>query len=263
MKRKSVQGINFPMLKRETGEILGRYANRLKLIEAILICATSFLLYVMLDQVHRLVIVPLLDDAVANNDFGVSFVVRTAYLVFRNALTLFFTLPLCTGVLHMASRMEAGEEVYLAEVFHPFSGARAYGRALRASWSVFWRVFLLVAAEYLLFVPFVLVLKSPFPILCLPVVLLMLGALLLWVRFALGGFFCPYAVLVGDGERMRPYAVSVGWHFWIGFAPQILLSFFTVGVLLLADVLPRMLVAYFRVCRKLNENITQSEDLIK
>ena len=263
MKRKRVQGINFPMLKQETGAILGRYANRLKLIEAILICTSTFLLYVMLDQVYQLVIVPLVDDAVANDSFGVSFVAQIVYLVFRNALTLFFTLPLCTGALHMASRMEAGEEVYLAEVFHPFSGARAYGRALRASWSVFWRVFLLVAVEYLLFVPFILALESPFPILCLPVALLMLGALFLWIRFALGGFFGPYRALQGNGERMRPYAVSVGWHFWIGFAPQILLSFFTVGVLLLADTLPRMLVAYFRVCRKLNETITQSEDLIK
>jgi hypothetical protein len=159
--------------------------------------------------------------------------------------------------------MEAGEEVYLAEVFHPFSGAHAYGRALRASWSVFWRVFLLVAPESLLYKLLLAVLEGPFPLLCLPVELLMLGVIPLWVRFALGGFFSPYRALQGDGERMRPYAVSVGWHFWIGFAPQILLSFFTVGVLLLADGLPRMLVSYFRVCRRLNENITQSEDLIK
>ena len=263
MKRKRVQGINFPMLKRESGEILSRYANRLKLIEAILICATTVLLYVMLDQVYQLVLVPFVDADGADGGYQASYIAQIVYAVFRNALTLFFTLPLFTGALHMASRMEAGEEVFLNEIFHPFSSARAYGRALSASWSVFWRVFLLTAVEYLLFALFFVAFESTFPILCLPVVLLMLGALLIWIRFALGGFFCPYAVLVGNGERMRPYAVSVGWHYWVGFAPQILLSLLTVGVLLLLDVLPRMLVSYFRVCRKLNENITQSEDLIK
>ena len=93
---------------------------------------------------------------------------------------------------------------------------------------------------------------------------LYVGVFLLWAWLSMRSFLLPYfALSLPDAAvRMRPYAVSVGARYWIGFFPWIVLSFLTVGILLLADTLPRMLIAYFRLCRKLNELTTQSEELI-
>ena len=59
---------------------------------------------------------------------------------------------------------------------------------------------------------------------------------------------------------MRPYARSVGLRYWLGYLPWLALSLLTFCILLLADVLPRMLISYFRLCRKLNEMTTNPED---
>ena len=79
-----------------------------------------------------------------------------------------------------------------------------------------------------------------------------------------GGFLTPFFRLCRPPqamrERMRPYARSVGLRYWLGYLPWLALSLLSFCILLLADVLPRMLVSYFRLCRKLNEMTTNPED---
>ncbi len=263
MKQKKVQGINMPMLRRESGEILAAHSNRLKLIEAILIVSTAVLLYAMLDQVYQLAILPALDYRMY---FGRSLAIEGTYRLFRSLITLFFTLPLVSGLFHMASRMEAGEEIYLPEIFHAFSSVAAYRRACCVSWSIYWRVAILVGFEMGMESLLSLTHDTLLGILQPLLIVLMIAAPILWIVFVLGSFFrvyFAYAPTNTGKAKMLPYAASVGWHYWIGFFFWLLLSLLTVGILFLADVLPRMLIAYFRTCRHLNDTLTESEELIR
>ena len=257
MRQKRVEGMNFPQLRREAGEVLAQDANRLKLIEAAMICLTPMTLYLMLAAVWQLLTLPL-----AAHGPAAVVLCRAGLWALLVLLTQFFTFPLLSGLLTMAAGMEAGECVALADLFAPFCSRCAYGRALRASFAVLWRLCaLLLAVQAVLWL-----LRLPgrpvlFWLLCVPAVLAV-ALPLFWLLC--GGFLTPFFRLCRPPqamrERMRPYARSVGLRYWLGYLPWLALSLLSFCILLLADVLPRMLVSYFRLCRKLNEMTTNPED---
>lgn len=258
MRQKRINGCNIALLRQEAGEVLARDANRLRLIEAILVCATSLLPYAVAAAAWQTAVLPMLArdaDHVRLLWYG------AALWGFFALLTLFFTLPLFTGLLWMAAEMDAGEEAFLPDVFHAFTGGRAYRAALRISFGTLWRLCLFAVLEGGIYHLFLwLGNGSVWVALCSIPVLILAGAGLLYL-FA-GGFLRTYLRLCAPagGARMRPYARSVGISFWLGFLPWLVLSLMTLCILLLADVLPRMLISYFRLCRKLNDLTTQSEE---
>lgn len=253
LKQKRLGGFNRAVLKEECGEILARDANRITLILGAMICCTPLMLFLMLSSVFEGVLIPMLGKTA-----------QWAYAVLPSLLMLFFVLPLWSGLLFMASEMEAQRRAYLSDVFWSFSGGKAYFTALRCSWGIFWRVGILwgvwqAVTEWLFGLgngTLLLPLLGAVPLLLLSV---------LWIRFALRGFFGVYRALnrPSGSERMRPYARSLGLSYLRMYFPWLLLSLLTVGILFLADILPRMLISYFRLCRKLHEKTTQSEELIQ
>ncbi len=256
MKQKRVSGLDFYRLRLESGEVLAKNSNRLTLILAIMVAACPLMLYLSVLSVLRLSVLPLFSE----REFLGTLIAACILLV----LSLFVTLPLWTGLLWMAKNMEAGEATPLTELFYAFSDRKTYGKALKLSWSVLWRVSVLIAAEWgtALFVTNVFNESAFGSLWGIP---LYLAIFVAWFFLAVRSFLMPYLAwqIPDDAPRMCPYARSVGTRYCLGFFPWIVLSFMTFGILLLADTLPRMLIAYFRLCKKLNEFTTQSEELIK
>ena len=258
MEEKRMDRGQFLLLHREAGEVLAQNANRLKLTEAIMIAVTPLLLYSLLISAYSIVVLPMLDPISA--PFSAT-LWKLGFGGLLGLFTLLFSLPLSVGVLWMASDMEAGKECELRDVFGAFSSLASYRRAVAVSWAVFWRVLLLISAEAILVSIFAL-LPSLFFVWLLQA-LLMTVTLLLWSVLMLPAFFKVYFITDGVPhdlrERMRASARTLGFRYWQGFLPWLLLSLLTFCILLLADVLPRMLIAYFRLSRRLNKTI-QSED---
>lgn len=258
MHQKRINGCNMTLLRQEAGEVLARDANRLRLIEAVLICATSLLLYFTAAAAWQTAVLPTLAqdaDHLRLLWYGAGF------WGFLLLLTLFFTFPLFTGLLWMAAGMEAGEEIFLPDVFYAFTGGEAYRKALRISFGVLWKLCLFGLIEGGIYRLFFWLGKGSVGVLLCSVPVLFLAAAGLLYLFA-GSFVRTYTELCAPagGARMRSYARSVGISYWFGFLPWLVLSLLTFCILLLADVLPRMLISYFRLCRKLNELTTQSEE---
>ena len=256
MKQKRVQGVDLPRLRQEAGEVLWRNANRLTLILAIMVAVSPLMFYLSVWSVFHFAVLPLFPQAEL---FGCVLMILVML-----CLSQFLTLPLLTGLLHMASEMESGREVILSDVFYAFSEKRNYKVALRLSYAVLWRMVLLIAAEGCIYWLFFALSGGTLAVMLMGIPIYV-GVFILWFRLAARSFLLPYfaMTLPEAAPRMRPYARSVGSYYWIGFFPWIVLSLLTFGILMLADTLPKMLIAYFRLCRKLNELTTQSEDLIK
>ncbi len=256
MKQKRVCGLDFRRLWMESGEVLDENANRLTLILALMVAACPLPLYLSVLSVVRLLLFPLLSE----RELLGTLIAALCVL----ALSLFITLPLWMGLLGLAKKAEAGESVPLTEIFCAFSDGKAYGISLKYAYSVLWRVTVLIAAEW-----GVTVLLNTFfqgtALEYLVGIPLYLTVFAVWLFAILRRFLTPYFAwhIPNDAPRMCPYARSVGIRYCSGFFPWIVLSLITLGILLLADTLPRMLIAYFRLCRKLNEFTTKSEELIK
>ena len=251
--------LRFAELREQVGEVLSTNANRLKMIEATMVSATPLLLYMTLFSTYRAVLLPFFE---AREGILTPWLCRLGFWGFVSALTLLFTLPLLSGLLYMAREMEAGAEVELPDVFHAFSGGGAYREALRISWQFLWRVALLLLCEELLYGLFDLVglWDSGFGWIA---DLLMLTVFAAWMFFVgLRGFLSAYLTLQPRQvrARMRRLSLGVGFWYWIRWIPWLLLSLLTFCILLLADVLPRMLICYYRVCRIIKENTEQSEE---
>ncbi len=259
MSEKRLSYMDFAVLRRVSGEVLSQNANRLRLTEAIMIAVTPLLLYSVLLSAYSVAVLPMLDPIKAPLQ---ALLWEFGFGIFLGILTLLFSLPLSVGVLWMAADMEAGRESDLRDVFRAFSSLAYYRRAVAVSWAVLWRVLLLVVAESLIAALFAL-LPSGFFVFLLQG-LLMTVTLFLWGILMLPAFFSVYFITDRVPRemqaRMRPLARSLGFRYWLGFLPWLLLSILTFCILLLADVLPRMLIAYFRLSRRLNKTI-QSEEL--
>lgn len=257
--QKRIKHMNFKMLWRESGEILSQNANRLRLIEAIMICVTPVLFYNVLINIYQGILLPTVVNA---SEPLIAFFWDVGFYAVIALFTLLFSLPLSTGLVWMAQDMEAGRESSLADVFRAFSSAKSYWRSLCLSWTLFWRLALLILAESLTFTAFDLfVTFSGSKLLCAGI---MFAEALLWLGLSCFGFFRTYELakqLQNTPQRreMRRYTCSFSLFYWLHFLPWMLLSLASFCILLLADILPRMILAYFRLCRKLSEKI-QSEE---
>ncbi len=254
MKQKRLPGVDFSRLWRESGAVLAEGSNRLTMILAIMVAVTPLPIYQALLSVGSILPTRL-------PEYGTLILEGVAALIF--CLTVFFTLPLLFGLFHMASEMEQGRAVLLQDVLWAFTSGSAYRRALRASVPALWRILLLcvmeVAAARLVFS-----LRGDRGMLLALWTALIIGVFALWYAIAARGFLRAYVILREPNlpERMQPYARSLAFHYGLGTLPWLVLSLFTLGILFLADVLPRMLIAYVRLCNNLNEITTRSEELI-
>ena len=253
LKQKRLPGVDFSRLWRESGAVLSEGSNRLTLILAIMVAVSPLPIYQALLSVQSILV---------SRFHGKEMLVYGSVALAMLGLTVFFTLPLFFGLFRMASEMEQGSVVLLQDVLGSFSSGPAYRTAIRASVSALWRILLLCAME-IAAARFVFSLRGERGALLALWTVLIIGSFVLWYMIAARGFFGAYVALRNPNlpERMQPYARSLAFHYGWGSLPWLVLSLFTFGILLLADVLPRMLIAYFRLCTKLNEITTRSEEI--
>ncbi len=232
-------------LRARAAEILSRDGNRLTLIWALVVCLLFVALYTMLGYCMAALSL-LCDPAIL-----VVFYVIAVYLVAR-----LIVVPTLLGLFYIASRMTRGEETVVADLFH-FLGTRSlYRYALRVTRPT---VYLLVAvilcvvltvAVFTAFVPFALLWLF---VCALTVAVEIVGFALLLCRFY------PMAAVAGRGEFAKaefkqelrhvcPHPARRGLRFFVSFLGWLLLGLLTVGLLWIADTLPRMLVAYSLDC---------------
>jgi hypothetical protein len=178
-------------------------------------------------------------------------------------------LPLFWGVLGLSGQIVRGKTPVLADVFLPFSGKVAYRRAIWLSFSWLWRVggtAGVVALTYSLALYFAGG-SLPGGILCgvLIVLELTLGFVLLlrWFPVAAVALSCEeYSAeeILREASRFRKAQPFAGFYFFMGFLPLLALGVLTVGILLLADVLPRMCVGYFQYCNFMTDSLIRLEE---
>ena len=256
LQQKRIANVDFAQLRMESGAALATNGNRLTLILACMIATSPLMLYTSALSLLRLGVLPLLPNAQPMGFFMGAVIVLL--------LSQFITLPLWAGLLRVASQMEQGQDADLTQLFYAFCNGSNYKAAQGIAFSILWRLSLLALLEGLAVI-FIQRLFAETVGVILWGVPLYLAVFAVWFLIAIRGFFIPYLAWK-DSEtslRVSPYSASVGRHYWLGFFPWIVLSLLTFGVLLLADTLPRMLIAYFRLCNKLNEFTTQSEEMIK
>lgn len=257
MKRKTVSLPNFSELQTQSAEILAQNGNRLKLMGAWILGMIFVPLYMLLWQAMMLFPTPLFG---LDNTF--------CFTILAVLLTLFALMPYLYGILQMARLMASGEETVLADVFLPFSSPRAYGKALRVCFGVFWKLWLIfdIAAGvcYLtaMLAPSNLfaALIAGFLAVCevlLGLVLCLFGYARLWAESQDG---ITWRKAAKDAREVFRSCPAGGLWFFFAYIPRIALGLVTLGVLLLADVLPRMCVAYFCYCDTIKESMIQLEE---
>lgn len=224
---------------RQITALLAHNGNRMRLMLAQLILAASCLPYLLLIQLESLTyafIDPVIAEAVVEGLHLLGF--------------LFFflvSLPLVSGLLFLAERMEAEETTVLSDLFHAFSVPGAYLQGIRVGAIAVLPILLPVLASQIVTGALSALAADNF--LRWTLVALVAVLIAFAVFFALlGWFFTPYTLFRNKGRKL-PGAYSNGVRFWGRFLPQILLSVLTLMIYWIAELLPRMLLSYFCICR--------------
>lgn len=251
---------DFRAARTDAGVILSKNGNRLKLMEGIAVCLLPVFLSVVLAELFQSVV------GLATEKESVLFFAEVAVFCFSALFQLFFTLPLFAGLLGMAAGMARGEAVLLTDLFEPFSGKSSYRRALG-----------LVVRPFLFTVGMVIVVRwtagifgavgGAFWVAFLAAVVIV-AEVILWLRILARGFFAalfvcfcgmPAADAWWKNDRMAGTAKRGGTVWLLCNLPRILLGLLTVGILLLADVFPRMCVSYFLYAGRMTDAVNSSE----
>lgn len=244
--------------------ILAQRGNRLLLIEAILLTMLNVPLHIVLYNTTAFITAFVgftTDSAVWSGGM------LAIYAVLAVAVACLITLPSVIGLFDFARRLACGESLTLSELFAPFFSSQRYGRALKIAWRVFWRAGLTVLIICLTVWLLPLIFGERFPaalVVLIAVIQGIVGALL-WARRFGGMAFdmlAEHSRTVGrmPSRDLPRHAFRAAFGFFFGFLPWMLLGLVTFGVLLLWDVLPRMLIAYFRYLGQINEMIIRSEE---
>lgn len=241
-------------LWRDSTAVLSRDGNRLRFISAILIVATVSLPYLLLFQVRELLL-----SAEGLTDNGAA-LISACFAAFLLLLTVFLTLPLVSGLFYLAGRMENGEETLLSDVFYAFANGAAYRRGLCAG------IWLAIPPAVLFAVPRTMVaglagFAGNQPLRWILVALAAVVADFLSVILLLGGFRRGGAVFRPERgqKRFGHGARRVGLWYWVHFLPHLILSVLSLLIYLIADILPRMLISYFRLWRMLAEPVNTDD----
>ena len=246
---------DFRSARRCAGEILGERSNRLKLMEGIVVFLMPILLSVLLWELFSQILTAV--DA----EGAPAIVASVLFAVFLSLFQLFLTLPLFFGLTGMAAGMAGGEYVSLADLFEPFGSGKAYRQTLCLAFRLFWTAGLLILAVWGTLAFFAAVGGGKL----LPALLagfLTVGEVIGWIVLAMR-HFPTLALVQREGMSLREARKKTagvagrarrGGLLWaVCFLPWVLLGLLTVGILLLADIFPRMLISYFLYAGKLTD----------
>ena len=246
----------------EAGEVLSRRSNRLKLIEGLLFCVTFFVFALLLREACLQTAAVL-----AVTQLGKILLSVAGGLLFWGCLFLVIA-PLSVGLAEMAARMAKDDDVFLTDLFRPFANGKNYLRALIVLFPLFWKFAVFSWFPGIAFDALIACFGSV-NYLVLPGVLVLVALAIVWLLLALRGFVrlsfllqwrMPLLAAGRANRQIAGRSFVVGGHWWLCFLPRILLGFLTVGILLVLDVIPRMLVSYFRYAGQLTDYPFPPED---
>ena len=234
----------------EADAILATGANRLVLIEAILVLCLFAALFTSLASALSIGVSALLGET----DTSATLLGDLISLLFV-ALVVFFAAPVVLGVFRLGARMQAGEEPMLGDMFYFLSSRQRYLLALRTSWLGSLKLLVAIAAIDAIgmiwteLVPDTLL----FDILSVFVIAIVIFLYLIWLLF-------PYSKLyfwLQKDEAPKERDVYLrsprgGLRFLWFFLPWLLLGCISIGLLLVLDVFPRMMLTYFCDCERKN-----------
>lgn len=232
---------------KRSGERLAQNGNRLLLIEALLVCLLFVPLYMLLSTALSAILI-LIDPTTS-----LPYPIMAIFGVLFFAIALFLVLPTLLGFCAIAERVAHDRKTVLADLFCFFASRDRYFAALSLSARFLWKLTLCITAVRLTVMTAVLFLPDTVwsTLLC---ALLIAAEILAGIVWELSGFPLLYLLLCREEEEWAEGAILFcapalcALRFFGGFLPQLLLGLLTCGVLLVADTLPRMAVAYFAYC---------------
>ncbi|MBE6529081.1 MAG: hypothetical protein E7680_00545 [Ruminococcaceae bacterium] len=253
---------DFRTAYREAGEILSRRSNRLKLVEGFLFLVTFFIFaFLLREACWQMALV------LAVEQWEKVLLSIVGDLLFYGSLFLVVA-PLFTGLLHMAVRMANDGDSFLIDLFYSFSSGKRYLRSLIVLFPLYWKFAVFCWFPGILYDAFAVIFGNA-------VVFVVVGNVVLWILnviwllLALRGFVrlsfllqwrMPLLAACRANRQIAGRSFSGGGRWWLCFLPRILLGFLTVGILLVADVIPRMLISYFRYAGRMTEYPFPLED---
>ena len=259
--------------RRRAGTYLGVSGNRLLLSLSAILLLSMVMIYVMLYYAFAGVSECFLSMGNTQYDhtgYLTAYFAFFAYVWLSLLLTLFLTIPLLCGLFYVASRIVAGRETALVDLFRSFSSGALYWRAIRLAFRPFLRIVILVHAIIVTYEYAIsasagrvgMILVGAFVILCEIVLILLLSTrdfFRLYVAYTYPSM--PMSAVNHMARDMVKASRGAPYRFAVDFLPWLLLSFATAGILLIADTLPRMSLSYFLYCGEIEQRIFQSEDI--
>ncbi len=229
-------------------ECLSRDGNRLSMILSLLFVLVSAAPYLLLYQAESLVVASLyLTPRGADIWFAVLYGV-TAF-----SLTLFLILPLWQGYVRFAMAIARGNAPEVSLLLSPFGGDGAYSRALWVSASLLLRsTTAFFAATAALHGAKTWFAESPASLLItVPLVILLTLGGFFWCLSLYGTAYMawedprmPLREVQARMRRQRKPFRTVPYRYAFCFLPRVLLGLLTLGIYLLADVIPLMVLTY-------------------
>ena len=216
----------------EADAILATGANRLLFIEAILIVCVFAALFISLQSAAVLLLSTLPEGSTLTS--LLSFLPTLACI----ALIIWFAAPVVLGLFRLAERMQAGKQPVLMDLFYFLSSRERYLKGL-----YFTRFASLKVALMILLVDTV-------SLLC-PILWLSDLVIALIILFCIAWMLFPYSKLnTLLKNEDKPLRIGGGLRLVCFFFPWLLLGLVSIGLLLVLDVIPRMLLTYFCDCNR-------------
>ena len=251
--------------RQDAGRTLSVNGNRLLLALGVLILLPSVMLYILLES--TIAYVTSIGEPIAT-DHAAFLLGEGLYYLIALLLTLLLIMPLWLGLLALASKVEAGEPAVLADVLDSFASRRSYRRAVRFAMGSLPRLLCIYAVVVLTYRLAQNDVGTSFWS-ALGMALLITLELVLGFAFCAKDFFAAYLLYrttLSPREARRQSRMlvrrsrGIAYRYAVDYLPGLLLSVVTLGTVLVADTLPRMLVSYFTLCHNTNEMIIQSEE---
>ena len=232
--------------RREADSILATGANRLLLIEAILIVCVFVVLFTSLQSATAFLLM-----ATVPNDTVASLLFWAASLVFL-VLGILFAAPVILGLFRLVEQMQAGEDPVLLDLFYFLSSRERYRQSLHITRTASRKIATAVIVgsgidfAWSILVPDAFLFNTLYGMLMTIIIILCT----VWLLFPYGKL---YSLLKNQN---KPLCQCGGIRFVFFFFPWILLGFISVGLLLVLDVIPRMLLTYFCDCKQQESTIS-------
>ncbi len=269
---KKAYGSLFTASLKDAGEILSRDGHRLTLVMSLLFFLLSAAPYFLLKTAAELLfaVLPLTQLA---GEILLALLVPGLWLLH----SLLVVLPLWQGYMALAVSMAEEGEADPHLLLSAFSGKTEYRRALSGAWAVLWRmglvalsvlaVYLYAAKQYA---------DSPLHALVSALVIILLVLLgLCWCLSLYGmGYFgarhrrMPWRTVRKQTRELLSRSPLLPLRFAFYFLPRILLGLLTLGIYLVADLVPRMALCAICDCRDretlfTKQTVTISEEIEK